>query len=50
MPQNEPLCRSDDRAHDEAPDERCSRGIDSVQDQVCDVPPDWEADQDRHYP
>ena len=50
LPQNEPLRRPDDRAHDESTGERCSNGIDSVHDQVCDVPRDREADQDRHYP
>ena len=49
-PQNEPLRRSDDCAHDESTGERCSNGIDPVHDQVCDVPRDREADQDRYWP
>jgi hypothetical protein len=45
-----PLGRPDDRTHNETPDQRCSHGIDSVHDQISDVPADREADEDRHRP
>ena len=50
MTEDEPLCRPDDRTHDEASDERRSHGIDSVHDDVRDVAADGEADEDRHWP
>src|SRR6266508_3419359 len=47
-PQSDPFCRADHDARDKTPDERRPHGIDSIHDQVGEIPTDRKADQNRN--